>query len=55
MLTGMVKRVRSPVFIVSDGISHGKLPLAEAVSQQTCKRSICCWKLLQSPAPSNGW
>lgn len=48
------KRVRGIVFMVSDGMSHGVLPLAEALSQQTRKRSTRWWELLQSPASVQG-
>ncbi len=48
------KRVRGIVFMVSDGMSHGVLPLAEALSQQTRKRSTRWWELLQAPAAVHG-
>jgi alkaline phosphatase len=48
------KRVRGIVFMVSDGMSHGVLPLAEALSQQTRKRSTRWWELLQSPTSVQG-
>lgn len=48
------KRVRGIVFLVSDGMSHGVLPLAEALSLQTRKRSTRWWELLQSPAAVHG-
>ncbi len=48
------KRVRGIVFMVSDGMSHGVLPLAEALSQQTRKRSTRWWELLQSPGSVQG-
>jgi alkaline phosphatase len=47
-------RVRGIVFLVSDGMSHGVLPLAEALSLQTRKRSTRWWELLQSPAAVHG-
>ncbi len=48
------KHVRGIVFMVSDGMSHGVLPLAEALSQQTRKRSTRWWELLQSPGSVQG-
>jgi alkaline phosphatase len=48
------KRVRGIVFMVSDGMSHGVLPLAEALSQQTRKRSTRWWELMQSPNSVQG-
>ena len=48
------KRVRGIVFMVSDGMSHGVLPLTEALSQQTRKRSTRWWELLQSPGSVQG-
>ena len=48
------KRVRGIVFRVSDGMSHGVLPLTEALSQQTRKRSTRWWELLQSPGSVQG-
>ena len=48
------KRVRGIVFMVSDGMSHGVLPLAEALSQQTRKRPTRWWELLQSPGSVQG-
>ena len=40
--------------MVSDGMSHGVLPLTEALSQQTRKRSTRWWELLQSPGSVQG-
>lgn len=48
------KRVRGVVFMVSDGMSHGVLPLAEALSQQTRKKPTRWWELLQSPVSVQG-
>ncbi|TAE73148.1 MAG: hypothetical protein EAZ65_08360 [Verrucomicrobia bacterium] len=48
------KRVRGVVFMVSDGMSHGVLPLAEALSQQTRKRPTRWWELMQSPRAVQG-
>ena len=48
------KRVRGIVFMVSDGMSHGVLPLAEALSQQTRQRPTRWWELMQSPAAVQG-
>lgn len=48
------KRVRGVVFLVSDGMSHGVLPLAEALSQQTRKRATRWWELLQAPGAVHG-
>ncbi len=48
------KRVHGIVFMVSDGMSHGVLSLAEAFSLQTRKRTTCWWEALQSPASVQG-
>lgn len=48
------KRVRGIVFMVSDGMSHGVLPLAEALSQQTRKRGTRWWELLASESAVQG-
>jgi alkaline phosphatase len=40
--------------MVSDGMSHGVIPLAEALSVRTRKRSTRWWELLQSPAAVHG-
>lgn len=48
------KRVRGVVFMVSDGMSHGVLPLAEALSQQTRKRGTRWWELLASSSSVQG-
>ncbi len=48
------KRVRGIIFMVSDGMSHGVLPLAEAFSQQTRKRPTRWWELLQSSETVQG-
>jgi len=52
--TPPAKRVRGIVFMVSDGMSHGVLPLAEALSQQTRQRPTRWWELMQSPAAVQG-
>jgi alkaline phosphatase len=48
------KRVRGIVFMVSDGMSHGVLPLAEALSQQLRQRPTRWWDLMQSPDAIQG-
>ncbi|HUF61847.1 MAG TPA: alkaline phosphatase [Verrucomicrobiales bacterium] len=53
-LPKQTKRVHGIVFMVSDGMSHGVLSLAEAFSLQTRKRSTCWWEMLQSPATVQG-
>jgi alkaline phosphatase len=40
--------------MVSDGMSHGVIPLAEALSKQTRQRSTRWWELLQSPSSVQG-
>ncbi len=40
--------------MVSDGMSHGVLPLAEALSQQTRRRPTRWWELMRSPAAFQG-
>lgn len=48
------KRIRGVVFMVSDGMSHGVLPLAEALSQQTRQRPTRWWELMQSAHAVHG-
>lgn len=48
------KGVRGIVFMVSDGMSHGVIPLAEALSQQTRNRGTRWWELLASESAVQG-
>jgi alkaline phosphatase len=47
-------KVRGVVFMVSDGMSHGVLQLAEAFSQLTRKRGTGWWRLFNDPAAARG-
>lgn len=48
------KRLRGIVFLVSDGMSHGVLPLAEALSLQTRNKPTRWWELLGVPGAVHG-
>jgi alkaline phosphatase len=47
-------KVRGVVFMVSDGMSHGVLQLAESFSQITRKRGTEWWRLFNDPATARG-
>jgi alkaline phosphatase len=47
-------KVRGVVYMVSDGMSHGVLQLAEAFSQLTRKRGTGWWRLFNDPAAARG-
>jgi alkaline phosphatase len=51
---GPPARVRGIVFMVSDGMGHGVLPLAEALSQQTRERPTRWWELMRSTSAVHG-
>lgn len=51
---GKTRRPRGIIFMVSDGMSSGVLPLAEAFSQQIRKRPTRWWELLSNPAAVHG-
>jgi alkaline phosphatase len=53
-VAGAGKRVRGVVFMVSDGMSHGVLGLAEALARQERGRPSRWWQLLGSPAAVHG-
>lgn len=48
------QRPRGIVFLVSDGMSHGVLPLAEAFSQQVRRKSTAWWQLLANAEAAHG-
>lgn len=48
------KKPRGIIFMVSDGMSSGVLPLAEAFSQQVRKRPTRWWELLSNPVAVHG-
>ncbi|MFC7339170.1 alkaline phosphatase [Haloferula chungangensis] len=47
-------RARGIIFMVSDGMSSGVLPMSEAFSQQLRKRPTAWWQLLSGPATVHG-
>jgi alkaline phosphatase len=47
-------KVRGVVFMVSDGMSHGVLQLAESYSHITRKRGTGWWRLFNDPAAARG-
>jgi alkaline phosphatase len=47
-------KVRGVVFMVSDGMSHGVLQLAESFSQITRKRGTEWWRLFNDPTTARG-
>ena len=48
------KRVRGVVFMVADGMSHGVIPMADAMSRLVAKRGTHWRELLESPAAAHG-